>query len=203
VDTTQRIKAATATLMVGFLLAIAFAATAQAKPGPAEGVTARANAINQHYRLGLYGAVAPAKLDQLRAQAINNFYGIGSSNAAAVQKADEARAQATNTFYNLRTSNAAAVQKADEARAQATNTFYNLGTSNPAVVQKADAARAQAMNRFYNVGNSSVGSTSSGFGWGDAGIGVGGMVGLILLAAGLTVVLRHRSDSQPSSPSTI
>jgi hypothetical protein len=178
VDTTQRIKAATATLMVGFLLAIAFAATAQAKPGPAEGVTARANAINQHYRLGLYGAVAPAKLDQLRAQAINNFYGIGSSNAVAVQKADEARAQATNTFYNL-------------------------GTSNPAVVQKADAARAQAMNRFYNVGNSSVGSTSSGFGWGDAGIGVGGMVGLILLAAGLTVVLRHRSDSQPSSPSTI
>lgn len=152
-DTTQRIKAATATLMVGFLLAIAFAATAQAKPVPAPGVAARAEAINQHYQLGLYGPVASAKLDQLRDQAINNFYGIGTSSAAAVQKADE--------------------------------------------------ARAQAMNRFYNVGNSAVGGTSSWLDWGNAGIGVGGMLGLILLAAGLTVVVRHRTAGQPSSPSTI
>jgi hypothetical protein len=178
VDTTQRIKAATATLMVGFLLAIAFAATAQAKPVPAPGVAARAEAINQHYQLGLYGPVASAKLDQLRDQAINNFYGIGTSSAAAVQKADEARAQGMNRFYNL-------------------------GTSNTAAVQKADEARAQAMNRFYNVGNSAVGGTSSWLDWGNAGIGVGGMLGLILLAAGLTVVVRHRTAGQPSSPSTI
>jgi len=178
VDTTQRIKAATATLMVGFLLAIAFAATAQAKPIPAPGVTARAEAINQHYQLGLY-SVAPAKVaDQLRDQAMNSFYGIGSSNTAAVQKAEEARGQATNRFYNL-------------------------GTSNTAAVQKAEEARGQAMNRFYNVGDSAVGGTSSWLDWGNAGIGVGGMLGLILLAAGLTVVLRHRPAGQPSTPSTI
>jgi hypothetical protein len=203
VDTTQRIKAATATLMVGFLLAIAFAATAQAKPGPAQGVTARADAINQHYQLGLY-SVAPAKVaDQLRDQAMNSFYGIGSSNTAAVQKAEEARGQAMNRFYNLGTSNTAAVQKAEEARGQAMNRFYNLGTSNTAAVQKAEEARGQATNRFYNLGNSAVGGTSSWLDWGNAGIGVGGVLGLILLAAGLTVVLRHRPAGQPSTPSTI
>ena len=80
----NKIKAAAATLMVGFLLAIAFTATAQAGGAP-QGMTAqqwkalraRAAAMNRYYRLGRY------------------------SPAAVAQRADERRAQATERYYHL------------------------------------------------------------------------------------------------------
>jgi hypothetical protein len=54
VNTTHKIKAAAATLTVGFLLAIASAATAQAANGPSPGTIARAEATNRYYHLGVY-----------------------------------------------------------------------------------------------------------------------------------------------------
>jgi hypothetical protein len=164
VDTTQRIKAATATLMVGFLLAIAYAATAQAANGASRGMTAqerqavlaRADATNRYYRLGAYSSVA------------------------------------------------AAAQQADELRSQAMNRFYRLGaySSTSAAAQRAVERRSQAINRFYRTGSYAVVSTSSPFDWNDAGIGAGGMLGLIILAGGLTVLVRRHTTGEPSAPST-
>jgi hypothetical protein len=164
VDTTQRIKAATATLMVGFLLAIAYAATAQAANGASRGMTAqerqavlaRADATNRYYRLGAY-----------------------SSGAAAAQQAEERRSQAVNRFYRL-----------------------GAYSSTSAAAQRAVERRSQAINRFYRTGSYAVVSTSSPFDWNDAGIGAGGMLGLIILAGGLTVLVRRHTTGEPSSPST-
>jgi hypothetical protein len=81
----QKIKAAAATLVVGFLLASAFAATAQAGR-TAHGLTtqqrkaveARAQAMNRHYHLGKYSPAALARqADQHRAQAMDRFYHLG------------------------------------------------------------------------------------------------------------------------------
>jgi hypothetical protein len=164
VDTTQKIKAATATLMVGFLLAIAFAATAQAANGAPRGMTAqerqavlaRADATNRYYRLGAY-----------------------RSDAGATQQAEERRSEAMNRFYHL-----------------------GAYSSASAAAQRAVERRSQAINRFYRVGSYAVISTSSPFDWSDAGIGAGGMLGLIILAGGLTVLARRRTTGEPSSPST-
>jgi hypothetical protein len=114
VNTTHKIKAATATLTVGFLLAIAFAATAPTAFGR-EGMTAqqrqavqqqqavraRAVATNRHYQLGVSSPVQQA--EKLRGQAMNRFYGLGaySSTAAAAQRAVERRSQAINRFYGV------------------------------------------------------------------------------------------------------
>lgn len=181
-DTTQRIKAATAALMVGFLLAIAFAATAQAGNNTAQGVRTRADATNRYYRLGAYNpGVAAAKVaDQLRGQAINAFYHLGAVGPSAT-----------------------AVQKAEELRGEAMNRFYGIGSTGPSpAVKRAEELRGQAMNRFYGIGSYAVAGSSSPFGWGDAGTVAGGVLGVILLAAGLTVLLRNRPAGQPSSPST-
>ena len=163
VDTTHKIKAASATLMVGFLLAIAFAATAQAANGTSRGMTAQQR----------QGVLA-------RADATNRFYRLGSSSAGV-----------------------AAVQKAEELRGQAMNRFYHLGaySSTGAAAQRAVERRSQAINRFYHAGSYAVVSTSSAFDWGDAGIGAGGVLGLIVLAGGLTVLVRRRTTVRPSSPS--
>jgi hypothetical protein len=95
-------------------------------------------------------------------------------------------------------------QQAVRARAVAMNRFYNLGaysSSSPAVRQ-ADLRRSEAINRFYRTGSYAVISTSSGFDWADAGIGAGVMLGLIVLAGGLTVATRRRTVREPSSPRT-
>lgn len=105
----HKIKAAAATLTVGFLLAIAFAAGAQARSSTPKGLAtqqmrARADAMNRYYRLGRY------------------------SPAAVVRRAEEARAKATDQYYGLVSSNrAAALQAAEARRAQATDRFYHLG----------------------------------------------------------------------------
>jgi hypothetical protein len=173
VNTTHKIKAATATLTVGFLLAIALAATAPTAFGR-EGMTAQ----------------------QLRAVRA----------AAAVQQAEERRGQAMNRFYHLGAygSTGAAAQQAVERRSQAMNRFYQLGaySSTGAAAQAAVERRAQAMNRFYGAGNYAAASTSSPFDWTNTGIGAGGVVGLIILAGGLTVLVRRHTAGQPSSPST-
>jgi hypothetical protein len=190
-NTTHKIKAATATLTVGFLLAIAFAATAQAATGISQRMTAqerqavraRADATNRYYQLGVY-----------------------SPGAAAVQKAEELRSQAMNRFYRLGaySSTGAAVQQAEKLRGEAMNRVYHLGaySSTGAAAQRAVERRSQAINRFYHTGSYAVVGTSSTFDWSDAGIGAGGMLGLVILAGGLTVLVRRRTTDQPSSPST-
>lgn len=192
VNTTHKIKAATATLTVGFLLAIAFAATAPTAYGR-EGMTAqqrqavqqqqavraRAVATNRHYQLGVSSPVQQA--EKLRGQAMNRFYGLGTYSSAGT-----------------------AAQRAEEIRGQEMNHFYSLGaySSTAAAAQRAVERRSQAINRFYGVGSNAVVSTSSPFDWNNVGIGAGGVVGLIILAGGLAVLVRRRTTGQPSSPST-
>jgi len=185
VNTTHKIKAATATLTVGFLLAIAIAATAPVAYGR-EGMTAqqqqavraRAVATDRYYQQGV---AAVQQAERLRGQAMNRYYGLGdlSATAAAAQRAEALRSQAINRFYQL-------------------GAYSSIG----AATQRAVERRSEAMNRFYRVGKFAPVSTSS-FDWRDTGIGAGGVLGLILLAAGLTVLLRQRTTAQPSSPSTV
>lgn len=162
-DITQRIKAAAATLMVGFLLATALTATALAAntakkltPQQWQAVRARAEAMNQYYRLGAY-----------------------SSAGAAARLAEVRRSQAMNRYFHLGV----------------------YATSSPAA-QQAELRRSEAINRYYRTGSYAVISTSNGFGWTDAGIGAGAMLGLIVLAGGLTVAARRRPVREPSSPRT-
>ena len=44
--------------------------------------------------------------------------------------------------------------------------------------------------------------TASGFDWGDAGLGAGGLVGLILLALGGTAVVAHRKSDPRGTATT-
>jgi hypothetical protein len=130
----HKIKAAAATLMLGFLLALTFAATAQAGGGTREGLT-------------------PQQF------------------------------------------------KAVQARAQATDRFYHLGKYSPAAIaQAAEKRRAQALDRYYHLGSYAVIESSSPFQWSDAGIGAGAMLGMILVAGGLTVTLRRRGGGKPAVP---
>src|SRR5215470_8047312 len=158
VNTTHKIKATTATLTVGFLLAIAFAATAPTAYGR-EGMTAQQ------------------------------------------RQAVQARAVATNRYYQV---GVASVQQAERLRGEAMNRFYQLGAYSPTAVaaQRAVERRSQAMNRFYRAGNYAVVGSSSSFDWRDTGIGAGGLVVLIVLAGGLTVMVRRHTAGGPSSPST-
>jgi hypothetical protein len=81
-----KIKAAAATLMVGFLLAVAFAATAQAGNGTRFGMTqqewkaeqVRGDALNRHYRLGAYSPAAEARrAEKIRGRELNRRYHLG------------------------------------------------------------------------------------------------------------------------------
>ena len=83
----NKIKAAAATLIVGFLLAIAFIPTAQADHGTAQGLTAqqwkavraRAQATDRYYQLGAYSPAAVALgAEERRARATNRYYRVGS-----------------------------------------------------------------------------------------------------------------------------
>jgi ABC-type multidrug transport system fused ATPase/permease subunit len=82
-DARHRIKRAAAALMVGFLLAMAFAATAFGGNGVPRGMTA------QQWK---------AMLE--RSQALNRIYGPVSPRAEA-QRAVERRDQAINQYYHL------------------------------------------------------------------------------------------------------
>ena len=74
----NKIKAAGATLMVGFLLAIAFASTAAAGNGKVlKAERARADATNRFYHLGKYSPAATTRGEQARAQATNQYYRLG------------------------------------------------------------------------------------------------------------------------------
>lgn len=83
-SSSNKIKTAAATLTVGFLLATAFASTAQAGATP-QGMTAQQwNAL------------------QARAAATNRYYHLGAFGpTAATQRAEERRARATNRAYHL------------------------------------------------------------------------------------------------------
>ena len=83
----HKIKAAAATLMVGFLLAIAFTATAQAGGATRQGLTAeqlravqaRAQAMDRYYHIGAYSPASVAlRAEKRRGQAANQYYHLGS-----------------------------------------------------------------------------------------------------------------------------
>lgn len=106
---THKIKAAGATLTVGFLLATAFTSTALAgtglTPQQRQAVQARADAMNRYYRLGAYStpgaASAIQQALQRRSEAMNRFYHLGAfaSTAPSVQRAELRRSEAINRFY--------------------------------------------------------------------------------------------------------
>lgn len=104
---THKIKAAGATLTVGFLLATAFTATALAgnglTPQQRQADWARADGMNRYYHLGAYsssGATLQQAL-QRRSEAMNRFYHLGAyaSSSPAVKQADLRRSLAINRFY--------------------------------------------------------------------------------------------------------
>ena len=83
----NKIKAAAATLTLGFVLALAFAATAHAGGGRPQGLTeqqltavrARAEAVDRHYHLGAYTPAAVAhRAEKRRAEATDRHYGLGN-----------------------------------------------------------------------------------------------------------------------------
>jgi hypothetical protein len=81
----HKIKATAAMLIVGFLLAVAFTATAQAGSGTRQGLTAQ-----------------QLKAVQARAQATDRYYHLGRYSPAAVAlQAEKARATATDQYYHL------------------------------------------------------------------------------------------------------
>ena len=135
-NTSDRIKAVGATLVVGSLLAIALAATAQAGPG----------------------------LHDMSPQVV----------------------------------------KAVLARGDATNRHYQLAAVSPATVaqQRAEERRGQAMNEHYGLGRNVTTGSSSGFDRSDVFIGAGALLIAIMVAGGLTVVLRRHTIGNVSSPST-
>jgi hypothetical protein len=104
---THRIKAAGATLTVGFLLATAFTATALAGNGLTQqqnrAVRARADAMNRYYHLGAYSPSALSVQQALRrrSEAMDRVYHLGAfaSTAPAVQRADLRRSEAIDRFY--------------------------------------------------------------------------------------------------------
>ena len=131
-NTSDRIKAVGATLVVGSLLAIALAATAQAGPG------------------------APGMSPQ--------------------------------------------VVKSLQARGEAMNRYYHLGAFSPAAV--AEKRLGQAMNEYYGLGRNVTTGTSSGFDRTNVLMGSGALLIAIMVAGGLTVVLRRHPLGNVSSPST-
>jgi hypothetical protein len=81
-----------------------------------------------------------------------------------------------------------------EARSQALNDAYGLsGTAvgvTPGDVADALAAleaRSDALDARYHLGAYAESQPTPGFDWTDAGIGAGGALGLVLVAAGLAV----------------
>jgi hypothetical protein len=106
----NKIKTAAATLMVGFLLAVAFAATAQAGNGTRFGMTAqqwkaeqvRGSELNRRYQLGAYSPAAEARrADKIRGQELNRRYNLGTYAVIEAQKAEKIRGQELNRRYSL------------------------------------------------------------------------------------------------------
>jgi len=158
----DRIKAVGATLVVGSLLAIALAATAQAGPG-APGMSPQV-----------------VKSVQARGEAMNRYYHLGAFSPATVAR------------------------QAEERQGQAMNRYYHLGAFSPAAVaqQRAEERRGQALNEYYGLGGNVTTGSSSRFDRSDVFIGAGALLIAIMVAGGLTVVLRRHPLGNVSSPST-
>ena len=106
----NKIKAAAATLMVGFLLAVAFAATAQAGNGTRFGMTpqewkaeqVRGTELNRYYKLGAFSPAAEARrADKIRGQELNRRYTLGKYAVIEARKAEKIRGQELNRRYGL------------------------------------------------------------------------------------------------------
>lgn len=118
-SSTKRIQTVAGTLVVGFLLAAAFAATGLAGNKVPSGVVARAQATNGYYQLNTVDLTAV----QARAQATNRFYGLGTDGAI---QAEKRRGEAMNRFYGVGAAGQEARQ-AEKRRSQAINQAYHLG----------------------------------------------------------------------------
>ena len=106
----NKIKTAAATLMVGFLLAVAFAATAQADNGTRFGMTpqqwkaeqVRGTELNRHYSLGAFSPAAEARrAAEIRGRELNRRYNLGTYAVIEAQKAEKIRGEALNRRYGL------------------------------------------------------------------------------------------------------
>jgi hypothetical protein len=125
--------------------------------------------------------------------------GVPTGMTASEWKALQARSQAMNKQY--------APLRALAIRSEALNRTYGLGGNvsggTPAQALNAIKARSEALNQRYQLGRYAVVRVSNGFDWGDAGIGAGAMLGVILVAGGLGILVRRSRDLRGTSfPST-
>ena len=129
---------------------------------------------------------------------------VSKTEVAQANRALEIRSQAMNHRYNTAALNALQI------RSQALDRRYHLGASTPtqtvdtgAAAQRALAIRSDALNRYYHLGSYAViVRPAGGFDWADAGVGGAATLGLVLVAAGLTVGARRHRQMHPGSPQT-
>lgn len=111
----------------------------------------------------------------------------------------EARSQALNDAYGL--GGNGSVGGALAVRSQALNQTYGIDAVTPGDVASALGAleaRSDAMDARYHLGAYATVRPSPRFDWTDAGIGAAGMLGIVLVAAGLLFgASRVRAASVP------
>jgi hypothetical protein len=153
----------------------------------------------------------------LRSQALNELYGGGAPEgmAPAEYRAVVIRGQAMNAMYQGAVPKGPAPEtlRADRVRGQELNRLYgNPLTGMTPAEFRGYYVRGIALNRLYTPGGTTHVTPTSvepgtvvhgdGFDWVDAGVGAGGMLGLVLLlAAGLTVGT-HRLRPGSGHPAT-
>jgi hypothetical protein len=141
--------------------------------------------------LALFPAGAVARPDTSPAKPVNDL--------RAEQRAVQASVAAQRTDNSLQ-----AEERAVEAgaAAQRPRSVAAVDLRSP---DARDAAAGRTVGAAGQVAQSSppVGSGSSGFDWGDAGIGAGGTIGLLLLGLGGTAIVSHRRPSERSGRSTL
>jgi hypothetical protein len=122
--------------------------------------------------------------------------------APQAYQALHARSEALNQAYGLGTTGAL---RALGARSEALNRTYGLGVVSPSAVADALGAleiRSQALNARYRLGPYAIVKPTTGFDWGDAGIGAAAMLGTLLVAGGLLAGRRRFRGVEQTSPRT-
>jgi hypothetical protein len=116
-----------------------------------------------------------------------------------------ARSVALDKAYGLGAGTGTPLQ-ALKVRSEALNRAYGLGTVTPSDVAGALNAlqvRSTALDARYHLGPYAVVRPTTGFNWGDAGIGAAGMFGMVLIGAGLIAgTRRYRTVRETSVPRT-
>jgi hypothetical protein len=86
--------------------------------------------------------------------------------------------------------------------ASAGSAYQDLRSTDP---RDADPSGAEGRETFYVSDPGTQGTSpgpSDGLDWGDAGIGAGGLLGLILLGLGSTLIVMHRKHRGRGQPAT-